>query len=41
MYMAPTISKIGGFNELTNGAGSYRNRDLLGFRALVVIYHPW
>ena len=39
MYQKPTITKIGSYRTLTNGAGS--ERDLLGFRALIVIHWPW
>ncbi|CYU91523.1 lasso RiPP family leader peptide-containing protein [Streptococcus suis] len=35
MYQKPTITKIGSYRTLTNGAGGARERDLLGFRALM------
>ena len=41
MYRKPTITKIGSFAKLTNGAGAARERDLLGFSALIVIHWPW
>lgn len=41
MYQKPTITKIGSYRTLTNGAGTARERDLLGFRALIVIHWPW
>ena len=40
MYQKPTITKIGSYRTLTNGAGTARERDLLGFRALIVIHWP-
>ncbi|MEG3270615.1 lasso RiPP family leader peptide-containing protein [Streptococcus suis] len=41
MYQKPTITKIGSYRTLTNGAGGAHERDLLGFRALIVIHWPW
>lgn len=41
MYSKPTVTAIGSFKELTNGAGKAREKDLLGFRALIVIHWPW
>lgn len=41
MYNKPTISKIGGYRTLTNGAGKAREKDLLGFKELIVIHWPW
>ena len=41
MYQKPTITKIGNYRTLTNGAGKARERDLLGFSALIVIHWPW
>lgn len=34
MYQKPTITKIGNYRTLTNGAGKARERDLLGFSAV-------
>lgn len=41
MYSTPTITKIGDYRKLTNGAGRARERDLIGFPALIVLYWPW
>ncbi|WP_268918853.1 hypothetical protein [Actinomyces trachealis] len=41
MYCKPTITTIGNFKDVTNGAGKARERDLLGFSALIVIHWPW
>ncbi|WP_251883476.1 lasso RiPP family leader peptide-containing protein [Bifidobacterium longum] len=41
MYTKPTVTTIGSFKEVTNGAGKAHEKDLLGFRALIVLYWPW
>lgn len=41
MYTKPTVTTIGSFKEVTNGAGKAHEKDLLGFRALIVLHWPW
>lgn len=41
MYNPPVLTKIGSFGKLTNGLGRAREKDLMGFRALFVVHHPW
>lgn len=37
-YTAPTLTRIGSFESVTRSLGSYSRNDILGFRALIVIY---
>ena len=41
MYTKPAVTVVGDFKDLTKGAGKAREKDLLGFRALIVIHWPW
>lgn len=36
MHSKPTVTTIGSFKEVTNGVGKAREKDLLGFRSLIV-----
>lgn len=40
-YTAPSLTRIGSFEEVTRSLGSAQERDILGFRALIVIHPPW
>jgi hypothetical protein len=35
------LTPIAQFKDVTNGGGKARERDLLGFRAVIVIHWPW
>jgi hypothetical protein len=37
-YVAPTLTRIGSFQDLTKSLGHAAYKDILGFRALIVIY---
>ncbi|MER7210024.1 lasso RiPP family leader peptide-containing protein [Streptosporangium sp. NPDC000239] len=39
-YTAPTLTRIGSFEDVTKSLGSAREHDILGFRALIVIHPP-
>jgi hypothetical protein len=39
-YTAPSLTRIGSFEAVTKSLGSARERDILGFRALIVIHPP-
>ncbi|SDI37821.1 hypothetical protein SAMN05421505_1479 [Sinosporangium album] len=39
-YTAPALTRIGSFETVTKSLGSARERDILGFRALIVIHPP-
>lgn len=41
MYVSPKVTNLGDFREVTLGGGRAPEKDLLGFRALIVIHHPW
>lgn len=37
-YTAPTLTRIGSFKAVTKSLGSAPYNDILGFRALIVIW---
>lgn len=37
-YSAPALNRVGDFREVTKSLGHARYNDILGFRALIVIY---
>lgn len=39
-YTTPSLTRIGSFETVTKSLGSARERDILGFRALIVIHPP-
>jgi len=41
MYTPPTLTPVGDFKSVTNGAGKARARDFFGLPALFVIYWSW
>jgi len=41
MYSSPTLTPVADFRSATNGGGKAKEKDLLGFSALIVIHWPW
>lgn len=41
MYSAPALTPVADFKPVTNGGGKAKEKDIWGFRALIVIHWPW